>query len=45
MRSFCNAKASLIFLTKNFSVFGFKVVKHEHVKLRIPGPVVLFMLI
>ena len=28
MRSFCIAKASLIFSTKNFSVFGNKVVKH-----------------
>ena len=28
MRSFCIAKASLIFSTKNFSVFGCKVVKH-----------------
>ena len=28
MRSFCSAKASLIFSTKNFSVFGYKVVKH-----------------
>ena len=27
-RSFCIAKASLIFSTKNFSVFGNKVVKH-----------------
>ena len=27
-RSFCIAKASLIFSTKNFSVFGYKVVKH-----------------
>ena len=25
---FCIAKASLIFSTKNFSVFGYKVVKH-----------------
>ena len=24
----CNAKASLIFSTKNFNVFGYKVVKH-----------------
>ena len=24
----CSAKASLIFSTKNFSVFGYKVVKH-----------------
>ena len=28
VRSFCNAKASLIFSTKNFSVFGYKVVQH-----------------
>ena len=28
VRSFCSAKASLIFSTKNFSVFGYKVVKH-----------------
>ena len=28
MRSFCSAKASLIFSTKNISVFGYKVVKH-----------------
>ena len=28
MRSFCTAKASLIFSTKNFSVFGYKAVKH-----------------
>ena len=28
MRSFCSAKARLIFSTKNFSVFGYKVVKH-----------------
>ena len=28
MRSFCSAKASLIFSTKNFSIFGYKVVKH-----------------
>ena len=28
MRSFCNAKASLIFSTKNISVFVYKVVKH-----------------
>ena len=28
MRSFCSAKASLIFSTKNISVFGHKVVKH-----------------
>ena len=27
-RSFCSAKASLIFSTKNFSVFGYKVAKH-----------------
>ena len=29
VRSFCSAKASLIFSTKNISVFGYKVVKHE----------------
>ena len=28
VRSFCGAKASLIFSTKNFSVYGYKVVKH-----------------
>ena len=28
MWSFCSAKASLIFSTKNFSVFGYKVIKH-----------------
>ena len=28
VRSFCIAKASLIFSTKNFGVFGYKVVKH-----------------
>ena len=28
VRSFCSAKASLSFSTKNFSVFGYKVVKH-----------------
>ena len=28
MRSFCSAKASLIFSTKNFSVFGYWVLKH-----------------
>ena len=28
VRSFCNAKASLIFSTKNVIVFGYKVVKH-----------------
>ena len=28
VRSFCIAKASLIFSTKNISVFGYKVVKH-----------------
>ena len=28
MRSFCSAKASLIFSTKNISVFGYKAVKH-----------------
>ena len=28
VRSFCNAKASLIFSTKNTSVFGYKVVNH-----------------
>ena len=28
MRSFCNAKASLIFSTKNISVFGYKAAKH-----------------
>ena len=28
MNSFCTAKASLIFSTKCFSVFGYKVVKH-----------------
>ena len=28
VRSFCSAKASLIFATKNFSVFGYKVIKH-----------------
>ena len=27
VRSFCIAKASLIFSTKNFSVFGYKVAK------------------
>ena len=27
MRSFCSAKASLIFSTKNISVFGYKVLK------------------
>ena len=26
--SFCSAKASLIFSTKNFSVFGYKVIRH-----------------
>ena len=28
VRSFCSANASLIFPTKNISVFGYKVVKH-----------------
>ena len=28
MRSFCSAKASLIFSTKNISEFGYKVIKH-----------------
>ena len=28
VRSFCTAKASLIFSTKNISGFGYKVVKH-----------------
>ena len=28
VRSFCSAKASLIFSTKNVSVFGNKVLKH-----------------
>ena len=28
VRSFCSAKASLIFSTKNFSLFGYKFVKH-----------------
>ena len=28
MRSFCIAKASHIFSTKNISVLGYKVVKH-----------------
>ena len=28
VRSFCSAKASLIFSTKNISVFGYKVIKH-----------------
>ena len=28
MRSFCSAKASLIFSTKNISVFGYKAIKH-----------------
>ena len=28
VRSFCSAKASHIFSAKNFSVFGYKVVKH-----------------
>ena len=28
MRSFCSAKALLIFSTKNISVFGYKVIKH-----------------
>ena len=28
VRNFCSAKASLIFSTKNFSVFGYEVVKH-----------------
>ena len=28
VRSFCSAKASLIFSTQNTSVFGKKVVKH-----------------
>ena len=28
VRSFCNAKATLIFSIENFSVFGYKVVKH-----------------
>ena len=28
VRSFCSAKASLIFSTKNISVFGYNVVKH-----------------
>ena len=28
VRSFCIAKASLIFSTKNISVFGYKFVKH-----------------
>ena len=27
-RSFCSAKASLIFSTKNISVFGYKVIKY-----------------
>ena len=29
MKSFCSAKASLIFSTKIFSVLGYKVIKHE----------------
>ena len=33
MRSFCRAKASLIFSTKNISVFGNKVIKHLTVDL------------
>ena len=28
VKSFCSAKASLIISTKNFSVFGYEVVKH-----------------
>ena len=28
VRSFCSAKASLIFSTKNISVVGYKVIKH-----------------
>ena len=28
VRSFCSAKAFLIFSAKNISVFGYKVVKH-----------------
>ena len=28
VRSFCSAKASLIFSTSNISVFGYKVIKH-----------------
>ena len=28
VRSFCIAKASQIFSTKKFSIFGYKVVKH-----------------
>ena len=28
VRSFCSAKVSLIFSTKNISVFGYKVIKH-----------------
>ena len=28
VKSFCSAKAFLIFSTKNISVFGYKVVKH-----------------
>ena len=28
VRNFCTAKASLIITTKNFRVFGYKVVKH-----------------
>ena len=28
MRSFCSAKASLMFSTKNISVFGYKVIRH-----------------
>ena len=28
VRSFCSAKASLIFSTKNISVFGYRVVIH-----------------
>ena len=29
VRNFYNAKASLIFLSKNMSAFGYKVVKHN----------------
>ena len=28
VKSFCNAKAFLIFSTKNISVFGYEVIKH-----------------
>ena len=28
VRSFCNSKASLIFSTKNISIFGYKVIKY-----------------